>query len=86
VIALSLIISPIWLVTLRRLQLIGQTHYAKLGSLVGDVYRDEFTAFRRAAAYAKALAGRAYELARKRKITSQTRALPPPPDDQLTSL
>ena len=86
VIALSLIISPIWLVTLRRLQYIGQTHYAKFGALVTDVYRDEFRALRRAGAFTARMLEHAQSLARRKKATPAPRALPPPPDDTLTTL
>lgn len=81
VIALSLIISPIWLVTLRRLQIIGQHHYAKLGLLVGDVYRDEFHAMRRGAAVAARWLEHVQMMTRRKKTASSQRALPPPDDD-----
>ena len=46
VIALSLLISPFWLVTLRRLERMSSMSYSRVGSLVEDVYKDELAALR----------------------------------------
>ncbi len=86
VIALSLLISPFWLVTLRRLERMSTAHYTRVGSLIEDVYKDELAALRAGArrVYGQARIAIESGTARWRKRRAATPPPAPKRDSDLT--